>query len=260
MKRITTIFFATCLAMPIVHVSPSSARAQDDIEDIEPEDDEEEATEPTESAEVAADDRVLPIRRGLFARGDFGAFFTIGGKDFRAADGAVSDNTVSNLQPLLGITVGYDVVQSPNINLALGARFATTFNASAAQIPGSTNNPATLPRDAQSFPGDFGIYEFGAAADLTIMASDRLGVLVHADGGMSLVRPDPSLPATSDAGTFVDGAGEATIGGIFSAGGGVEYYTLLTGVSVGFVAAFYGVITDDFIPGVGLYIPLKYNF
>lgn len=238
-------------------------------DEMEPKEVPEEANpgEDTErAATVAVDKSVFPIRRGFFGRGDFGVFFAFGGADYRLqtdpnTGSNVADSSVSNLQPLVGVTLGYDVVAQNKFNLALGARFAATFNGSSARIPGA-DSTGQVPQDPQTYPADFEILQFGAAIDATFMTSERLGILVHGDGGISVVSPDPGTPATDpNQGIFVEGAGDAAIGGIFSGGAGVEYYTLLTGFSVGLTAAFYGVITsDDFIPGLGIYVPLKYNF
>lgn len=209
--------------------------------------------------------RNFEIRRGLFVRGDFGAFFAIGGNDVDRGTLAVEDNAVSNLQPMVGATVGYDLLTTEKINLSAGARFAYLFVAGSAQVDTDAVNAGTA--DPTSFPEDYEVAEAGLAVDLTYMLSERFGLLFHGDGGIGVVSPDPDLPATNappreneDDG-FVDGAGDPVIGGVFSGGAGVEYNTKLTGFSIGLTAAFYGVLTSEsFIPGIGFYIPLKYNF
>lgn len=267
----TSLWFASLLALsPTAFIAPS-AWAQDDIEEGEPQASDPGAAETEDASASASADtgrraEAFPIRRGVFARGDFGVLTTIGGEDFRRANSTVTSNSLSSVQPLFGVTVGYDVVSQTKFNLSVGGRFAAAFNSGAAQIPAGAN-------DAQTFPSDFGIYQAGLALDATFMTSPRFGILAHVDGGVSFVGPDPNLPATPiqpgtteggvtlDDEGFVEGAGGFTVGGIFSAGGGVEYYTRLPGVSIGLTANFYGILAgDSFIPGIGVYVPLKYTF
>jgi hypothetical protein len=269
---------------------PSVGWAQDDEDDlgiIEPEEEAAQQQAQPEQGEAATDEPAtddaepeastaatpsggsFPIRRGFFVRGDFGTFFTIGGSDVDPVSQVTSDNSVGNLQPLVAITAGYDVFHDSKNNLSVGARFAGIFSASSAQV--SDEILAVNPPDAVTVPADVQAIQFGASVDYTYLFLERFGLLVHADGGIALIDPDPDVPATE----FLQGVvtttdvfgnpgqtpGSQTIGGVFSGALGVEYYTRLDGFSIGFSTAFYGLITSQsFIPGIGLYIPLKYNF
>ncbi|MGF1510379.1 MAG: hypothetical protein ACFB9M_12850 [Myxococcota bacterium] len=219
---------------------------------------------PTSSSGAQADFRV---RHGWFARADIGGFFSLGGFDVDPVTGAISDNTVGNVQPLVGITVGRDVWHSLRNNLAVGARFTGIFSASSVRLPESLQTPEAA-GDAATVPGDVEAFQFGAAVDYTYFFGPRFGLLVHGDVGVSLNAPNPDVPATDGGVPIVgeapsgDGVpGERVIGAQFSGGLGVEYYTRLEGFAVGAVASFHGITNNDaFIPGIGFYIPLKYNF
>ena len=203
------------------------------------------------------------IRRGFFARGDFGAFFTLGGSDFDAVSNTVSSNSVGNLQPFVGLTAGYDVLSMGRSNLSIGARFAAAFNSSTSAF--ISGGDFLDPAQAASTPQDFEMLQFGAAVDYTYLLSERLGLQFHGDGGIVLLGPDPASPAetvtgpqTSENSEFNPGG--RAIAGVFSAGLGVEYYTLLNGFSVGLTTSFYGVLAEEFIPGLAIFVPIKYNF
>ncbi len=267
---------------------PSTVHAQDEEgaaaeepadEELVPKDElipkDEDPNAQAEAEEAAAEEPVqaveeeqatqFEVRRGLFARGDFGLLFNFGGTVVDRNTQQVSDKTVSNLQPLIGFTFGYDVFTNTNNNLAIGARLAAAFNSGSGQADVDAANAGQS--DLISYPEDYAMYQAGIAVDYTYMFTEQLGLQIHADGGLGVTTPDPDQsakngPATNpETGNFNDDAGGASLGVMFSAGAGVEYATRLPGLIVGFNAAFYGVTTtDSFIPGLGLYVPLKYNF
>ena len=221
---------------------------------------------PTPAASLRAAER-FEIRRGLFARGDFGAFFAFGGDDVDRDALAVSSNSVSAVQPMIGITLGYDLLSNEKMNLSAGGRFGYMFVSGASQVDQAAVDAGQA--DLTSFPAAYEIAQAGIALDFTLMLDERFGLLFHGDGGLAIVSPDPDVSATNgrpqgnetNPAFFNEGAGDPTLGGIFSAGAGVEYNTKLTGFAIGATVAFYGVLTSEsFIPGLGIYIPLKYNF
>src|SRR5262245_30622529 len=56
------------------------------------------------------------IRRGLFAEGDLGLFLTFGGRNTN--DPGLPSRSTSNVQPQLGLTVGYDLVHGETYNFS----------------------------------------------------------------------------------------------------------------------------------------------
>ena len=263
-------FSASLLALPVYAQEDDDTETMTESVDTDdtPEsvDDNESLGAPTPAATLRPGE-TFEIRRGLFARGDFGAFFAFGGNDVDRNTGEITDNSVSSLQPLIGMTVGYDLFSNEKMNFSAGARFSYLFVSGASQVDLDAVNAGQA--DATSFPADYDVAQAGVALDFTYMLDERFGLLFHGDGGLAIVSPDPDLSATTgpaqpgenNPGFFTEGAGDPTLGGIFSAGAGVEYNTKLTGFAIGATVAFYGVLTSEsFIPGLGFYIPLKYNF
>lgn len=264
------ILSASLIALPVyaqdddAETMTDSAETGDTPESV---DENESLGAPAPAQQARAGVEGFEIRRGLFVRGDFGVYFAIGGDDVERETGAVSDNSVSSVQPMIGVTAGYDLISSSTFNLSAGARFSYFAVSGASQV--DLDAVAAGQADVTSFPEDYEIAQAGLALDATFMLDERFGILVHGDGGLAIVSPDPSLSATTgpaqgnedDIAFFTEGAGDPVLGGVFSFGAGVEYNTKLTGFAIGATAAFTGVVTSDaFIPGVAIYIPLKYNF
>ncbi|MEM6367912.1 MAG: adventurous gliding motility protein CglE [Myxococcota bacterium] len=232
--------------------------------------DEQPAAEPAAaepSPAVSARPTTAPLRRhGLFLEGDIGVYFSFGGSDVELGAGTISDNSVGNLQPMAGLTAGYDLVHTEKSNLAVGLRFSSTFSANAAQVPDEVISGAST-ESAFTFPADVEFMQLGAALDYTYFFTERFGLKVHGDGGLGLVSPNPDIARGLGGSISVtrpndaDGSGARQVGVVFSGGLGVEYYTRLNGFAVGLSTAFYGVVNDvSFIPGLGIYVPLKYTF
>lgn len=271
LETLGLLFGASLIALP-VHAQEDDAETMTEATETddtpEPIDDNESLGTPVPAdGAIGTQYRAFEIRRGLFVRGDFGVFFAFGGDDVDRNSGTISSNSVSNLQPLIGVTAGYDLFSNEKMNLSAGARLSYFSVSGASQVDLAGVNAGTA--DATSFPADYDVFEAGVAIDYTYMFDERFGLLVHGDGGLGIISPDPDLSATNgpaqsnenNPGFFTEGAGDPTFGGVFSGGVGVEYNTKLTGFAVGLTAAFYGVLTSEsFIPGLGFYIPLKYNF
>jgi hypothetical protein len=208
------------------------------------------------------------IRRGFFAEADLGMYMTFLGRNTN--DPMLPSRFSSNLEPHIGVNVGYDVVQSEGFNLALALRFAMGFNGGLgrvtdAQFQASTNGaPAPGTPDAATKPADYTVTELGALIAASIMMTDRIALTIRGDGGIGILDPDPSkAAATLDTpmAMYLPGAGAAVFVPVFGAGVGVEYYTLLNDFSIGILLRFQGILAPDgLIPAMSITFPVKYTF
>lgn len=195
----------------------------------------------------------FPIRRGFYASGDFGGYFSFGGRNTNLPP-TFPSRSVSNFQPVVALTLGFDVVSSPSINWAVGLRVGAVFNAGSGRLT-EADIAALGAADASTAPADYDLGQAGLASKLGFMVADRLAVNIVADVGAAFVGPDPSLPATDPNG------GSTAIGVQFGAGPGIEFFTLFPGFSIGLEAKFVGTIAaSTFTPGISISAPLKYNF
>lgn len=154
---------------------------------------------------------------GFYTIADLGGFIRFGG----FADGddcgfRCQPRVTSNLQPYIGLGVGYDILEF----LAVQLTYGTGFVANAAPIRGTTDSPR-----------DYGI----SNANVELVGNfyfDRIGITAKAFGGLSLLLPPP-LP---DDVAYI-------FGGNVGLGFGVRYATLLPDVTIGMDTAVYGVIS-----------------
>ena len=194
----------------------------------------------------------FPIRRGVFVTGDFGGYFSLGGRDNTPP--SFSGRTVSNFQPAVGLVLGYDFEPSETVQFAVGLKLGIAFNAGSARL--SEADVAELgPDEAQTRPADFTIAQTGLALKFGFFPWRRVAINLLGEGGAAFVAPDPFASATSAEG------GRTNVGLFFGLGPGIEYFTLLPGFSIGLEARFTGTIaSSEFIPGISITAPLKYNF
>jgi hypothetical protein len=218
-----------------------------------------EAAAPATGASAKASEPRFDIRRGLHSEGDFGVFLTFGGTNTN--NPALPSRATSNIQPYVGVMVGYDVLQGDNWNLALGGKFALLLNGGAGRVSNAeiADTSPGAP-DPTTKSNDFAVYETGLAVHFGYLLTDRLALNVKADGGLAVLDPDPSLAAANYDGDPLDQAGGIGVGGIFGVGLGVEWFTLLNGFSVGATARYVGILADGLISGVSVTFPVKYNF
>lgn len=219
-------------------------------------------------APAAASDS-FQIRRGLHAELDLGVFFTFGGintnsENFLAYDprnpGAVPLPTkgISNVQPLLSVFFGYDVVQDAKYSLAAGLRFLAAYSGGASRVK-AADVDATLPNTDErktlaTRANDYAVLQTGVGLSFGYLLSERIALTVKAGGGLAILDPDPVATAGETAG------GASAFSGAVGGGLGVEYFTLLNDFSVGLDLNFTMIFAAGGIPSLGVSIPIKYTF
>ncbi|MFZ9889577.1 MAG: adventurous gliding motility protein CglE [Myxococcota bacterium] len=179
---------------------------------------------------------------GFYTASDLGGFLVFGGFvddevcGFRCAERGKSASPTSNLQPFIGLSVGYDVSDW----LGVQASFGTGFVGNSAPVSGTADSPR-----------DYGItfLNLGATATWWI---DRIGLLGRVFGGGALLQPPP-LP------------GEFPLGGNAGVGVGIRWATLLTNVTVGADVNYYATFAQaggamTLISGLGFAPVIKYHF
>lgn len=253
MRFISPILVALCV------VGSTPAWAQDEFEETAKKE-----AKPAEGGEAKPAEGAAPpaasleqrfnIRRGFFTEGDFGIFLAFGGNNTN--NPLVPSRSTSNIQPYLAITIGYDLVSNESINLAVGPKLGLLLNGGAGR-PSSADLASGDEKIPTTHSNDFSVFEAGLAATLSIMMTDRIALSVRLDGGLGATDPNPALWAEEE-GNGTPGA--FGFGGMFGAGVGVEYSTLLNGFTVGANLRFVGVLAEGLIPGAAFTIPVKYNF
>lgn len=188
------------------------------------------------------------FKQGFYTQSDLGGFFVLG-----ASLGSPTGYTISaecgggqpckavlwsQLQPYIGLSVGYDISQWLGVQVSFG----TGFVANAAVYPDSIENPR-----------DYGLTTLNLAVVGSFYVLERFAIMGKLMGGGAFITPEP-LP------------GEPTIGGNAGVGVGVRYATLLPDVFVGidgnlmvsFIPSVAGPMV--IIPGVSFAPVIKYVF
>jgi hypothetical protein len=174
---------------------------------------------------------------GFYTMSDLGGFVRFGGwADGEACGFRCVQRPWSNLQPYIGLAMGYDIFDW----LAVQGSFGTGFVANAAPVALTPNSPR-----------DFGITFVNVAVVGTLWL-DRFGISGKVFGGGALLQPAP-LPD------------ELPLGGNVGAGIGLRWATLLPGVTVGADVNGYAVIAQGggevlIIPGLSFAPVIKYVF
>jgi hypothetical protein len=187
------------------------------------------------------------FKQGIYTQSDLGGFFVLGAGAGMPTGYTISEECGgppckpalwSQLQPYIGLSVGYDISQWLGVQLSFG----TGFVANAAIYNQSLENPR-----------DYGITTVNAAVVGSFYVLERLALMGKVFGGAAFVSPEPA-------------PNEPTIGGNAGAGFGVRYATLLPDVFVGLdgnvMVAF---IPDSggsmvIIPGISFAPVIKYVF
>lgn len=189
------------------------------------------------------------FRQGIYTQSDLGGFFVLGNSagsptGFTTAQECPSRSPckpvpTSQLQPYIGLSVGYDILQWLGVQLSFG----TGFVANAAVYNQSEENPR-----------DYGLTFINGAVVGSFYVLERLAIMGKLMGGMAFMSPAPS--------SIPD---ENTIGGNAGVGFGVRYATLLPDVFVGIdanlnVAIIPGSQSLIIVPGISFAPVIKYVF
>ena len=97
---------------------------------------------PMEAADAAGSEP-FPIRRGLYAEADLGIFLTLFGRNTNKQE--LPSKATSNVQPYLGVTIGYDVLQKPTLTLGVGLKLAAGYSSGAGRTQGLAPEVLSLP-------------------------------------------------------------------------------------------------------------------
>lgn len=213
------------------------------------------ATDPAAPAAAATEEapsEPFPIRRGLYAEADLGVFLTMLGRNTNKP--GLPSKPVSNVQPYLGVTFGYDVLQQDKFSLGLGVRVGAGYSSGAGRV--SDADIATFSEaELLTRPNDFAVYELGLAVATSYLVHERVALTLKVNGGLGAAYANPYLIAgtAGSAGTAVGGFGGGSLG--------VEYFTLLNDFSVGLdirgAAVF---LSGGIIPNLTITAPIKYTF
>lgn len=185
------------------------------------------------------------FKRGFYTQSDLGGYFRLFGYTDDATAGLRAKPVYySNLQPYIGLSVGYDVLDF----LAVQASLGTGFVANAAPYQNDTESPR-----------DYGMIFTNLALVPSWNFFDRYVLMGKVFGGGTFLTPAPSIdPETGEPAPFY--------GGNVGVGVGLQYATLLTDVIIGIeVNSFFSFIPADgggilFIPGFNFAPVIKYVF
>lgn len=168
------------------------------------------------------------FKQGIYTQSDLGGFFVIGNSLGSPTGFSISEECggppckpvpTSQLQPYIGLSVGYDILQWLGVQLSFG----TGFVANAAVYGDNLENPR-----------DYGLTNIDLAIVGSFYVLERLAIMGKVFGGATFMSPEPA-PL------------EPTIGGNAGVGFGVRYATLLPDVFVGID----GNVLVAFIPSSG---------
>lgn len=241
--------------LPRLRLQPSTvllAMAQDDGEEKAAEGD-----EPKESATNLPDKEVkvggevvgesiggatgFVFKQGFYTQSDLGGYFRLGGFTINETCQGVPCEavTTSQLQPYIGLSAGYDLLQW----LGIQASFGTGFVANAA--PYGNRSP--------NVPRDYGMTFFDAGIVAQYYFLDRLALALKLSGGGLLMTPEPDVD-------------EPNLGGNALVGLGIRWASLLPDTFVGIDANFHAAFLPDsggavlFIPAFSFAPIIKYVF
>ena len=187
------------------------------------------------------------FKQGIYTQSDLGGFFVLGNASGSPTGFTISDECggppckpvpTSQLQPYIGLSVGYDILQWLGVQLSFG----TGFVANAAVYGDGIENPR-----------DYGLTNINIAVVGSFYVLDRLAIMGKVSGGASFLSPEPA-------------PGEPVIGGNVGGGIGVRYATLLPDVFVGIDGNFVLAVVPSLgaelviIPGFSFAPIIKYVF
>lgn len=200
---------------------------------------------------------------GFYVSSDLGGFVRFGGYgDSRDGGGCFRcvPKVYSNLQPWIGINIGYDIIKNFGVEMTLG----TGFIADAAPAGYAFYNNDPIPQGITDSPENSAVTMLNVALTGSWYFLDRLAIQGKGFVGGAVISPDPN-PANLNlvrgltCGTGFWGSPSpspdcgvpfgADFGLAFGFGLGLRYATLLTDVVVGFDLNAYGVLSPNVSTG-----------
>jgi hypothetical protein len=193
------------------------------------------------------------FKQGIYTQSDLGGFFVFGAAVPGVSTGYTITQDVcpkggtgipckpvlwSQLQPYIGLSVGYDILQWLGVQVSFGTGFVA--------------NAAIYDREDEN-PRDYGITTVNAAVVGSFYVLERLALMGKLFGGAAFVSPEPEPDAP-------------TLGGNAGLGIGVRYATLLPDVFVGLDGNAMITFLPDaegamvVIPGISFAPVIKYVF
>jgi hypothetical protein len=195
-----------------------------------------------EIGEVVGGATGFVFKRGFYTQSDLGGYFRLFGYTDQTDNGVLCVRCkavyYSNLQPYIGLSVGYDVLDFLAVQASLGSGFV----ANAAPVEADPNSPR-----------DYGMIFTNIALVPSWNFFDRYVLMGKVFAGGAFLTPPPQLDAPF-------------YGGDVGVGLGVQYATLLTDVIIGFeVNSFVSIFPDGgggvlFIPAFNFAPVIKYVF
>ena len=211
---------------------------------------------------------------GFFIEGELGAFATIGGRNTNSVGDAdlargtcrveedqrepFPKRALSNLQPVVSLTAGYEVTIGDEVALSGGVRASAAFANGAGRVSDGEyyallDDPSCL-RTISSKSSDYAVYETGAEIEAAFMLTDRIALTIEASGALAVLLPDPRYYADdSRAGGL---ALAPAVGGAL----GVQYETLLEELTIGLELRFEMILLEGArIPAISMAVPVRFN-
>lgn len=173
------------------------------------------------------------LQRGVYVGADFGTFITIGGA-----------NGVSNLQPFVGLRLGYDLTDNLSLQLSGTAGYVSGNPISDYDDPAVTpNGTAVTSYDLLNFTGEV-VY--------ALRVTERFAIEPKVGLGFSRINP---LPTDPDNPELLVSRGNLVI----DAGLGLTYLTLLSDFSAGVSATAY-ILPKPGVVGLATAFTVRYTF
>jgi len=192
------------------------------------------ATAPN-AAPIEEEDKLanFVLQRGLYVGADFGTFITIG-----------NVKGVSNLQPYIGLRLGYDLSDNFSLQLSGSAGYVADNPISDYDDPGKTPSGTSVT--------SYDLLNLTAEAVYALRITSRFALEPKAGVGVSRINPLPTDPNNPD--VLVRRENLVIVGGL-----GFTYLTLLTDFSAGLSANGY-ILPNPGIFGLGVAFTVRYTF
>ena len=169
------------------------------------------------------------LQRGFYIASDLGFFMVFGG----------ANKAVSNLQPYVGINVGYDILRWFSWQVHAGRGFAAS-------------SPRSANQDQQNRIRDFSVTNVLTGPVVWILVLERLAIELKLHGGISILDPIPLEAA-------IDGVAVPGVVGVVGGGAALKYLTLLTDFTLGLDFTFNYLLSVN-VPSLQISPTVRYTF